>query len=92
VFRLRRRAAAVEAAICDVLVPGQQPKLRAELCRRVMSAAGADYAIRLGRPRSGAAFVALPGQGPVLTWRAVTWSTMPALQRWNLSLGDVELF
>jgi GNAT superfamily N-acetyltransferase len=92
VFRLRRRGGAVEAAICDLLVPGDQRKLRAELCRRVLSIAGADYAIRIERPRSAGAFIALPGQGPVLTWRALTSTGMPVLRRWNLSLGDVELF
>ena len=92
VFRLRRRGEAVEAAICDLLVPSDERKLRRELCRRVLADADADYAIRIGRPRSVGGFVPLPGQGPMLTWRALTDSTMPTLRRWDLSLGDVELF
>jgi GNAT superfamily N-acetyltransferase len=92
VFRLRRRGEAVEAVICDLLVPGDQPKLRGELCRRVLAVAGADYAIHIGRPRSAGGFVPLPGQGPLLTWRALTCTTMPTLRHWDLSLGDVELF
>jgi GNAT superfamily N-acetyltransferase len=92
VFRLRRRGRALEAVICDLLVPGDQPKLRGELCRRVLAVAGADYAIRIGRPRLSGRFLPLPGQGPMLTWRALADTTMPALHDWDLSLGDVELF
>jgi GNAT superfamily N-acetyltransferase len=92
VFRLRKRGRAVEAVICDLLVPGSQPRLRAELCRRVLAVSGADYAIRIGRPRSSGRFLPLPGQGPTLTWRALADTTMPALRHWDLSLGDVELF
>jgi hypothetical protein len=92
VFRLRRRGEAVEAAISDVLVPRDEPKLRGELCRRVLAVAGADYAIRIGRPRLAGGFVPVLGQGPVLTWRALTHTTMPTLRHWDLSLGDIELF
>ncbi|MFL6241746.1 MAG: GNAT family N-acetyltransferase [Acidimicrobiia bacterium] len=92
VFRLRRRGEAVEAVICDLLVPSDQQKLRRELCRRVLAVADADYAIRIGRPRSVGGFVPLPGQGPMLTWRALADSTMPTVRRLDLSLGDVELF
>jgi hypothetical protein len=37
--------------------------------------------------------VPLPGQGPILTWRALdtTADAPPALDEWQLSLGDVEL-
>jgi predicted N-acetyltransferase YhbS len=92
VFRLRRRAAAVQAMICDLLAPSDEPELRAELCRRVLTSTAADYAIRIGRPRSMGGFVAVPGGGPLLTWRALAETTMPALRQWQLSLGDVELF
>jgi GNAT superfamily N-acetyltransferase len=91
-FRLRRRGAAVEAVICDVLVPGDQPKLRGELSRRVLAVGGADYAIRIGSPRMAGGFLPLVAQGPTLTWRALTCTTMPTLRHWDLSLGDVELF
>jgi hypothetical protein len=47
---------------------------------------------RIGRPRSAGGFVPLPGQGPLLTWRALACTTMPTLRHWDLSLGDVELF
>jgi GNAT superfamily N-acetyltransferase len=92
VFRLRRRGRASEAVICDLLVPGDERKLRGELCRRVVAVAGVDYAIRIGRARSAGGFVALPGQGPTLMWRGLTDRTMPTLRRWDLGLGDVELF
>jgi GNAT superfamily N-acetyltransferase len=92
VFRLRRRARAVEAVICELLVPSDEPELRAALCRRVLAVTGAHYAIRIGRPRVNGGFLPLPAQGPMLTWRGITSRTMPALRQWDLSLGDVELF
>jgi GNAT superfamily N-acetyltransferase len=90
VFRFRRRGTAVEAVICDLLVPGDDRRLGAELCRRVLAVAGADYALCLGRPRAHG-FLPLPGQGPLLTWRALRDTAMPSLHDWDLSLGDVEL-
>jgi GNAT superfamily N-acetyltransferase len=92
VFRLRRRGRAVEAVICDLLAPGDQRTLRRELCRFVLAVSGADYAVRVGRPTSTRDFLALPRQGPLLTWRALAETSMPTLRRWDLSLGDVELF
>jgi hypothetical protein len=92
VFRLRRRGGAVEAVICDLLAPGDQRTLRRELCRFVLAVSGADYAVRVGRPTSTRDFLALPRQGPLLTWRALAETSMPTLRRWDLSLGDVELF
>jgi GNAT superfamily N-acetyltransferase len=91
VFRFRRRGTAVEAVICDLLVPGEDRRLGGELCRRVLEVAGADYALCLGRPRARG-FLPLPGQGPMLTWRALTDTARPSLHEWDLSLGDVELF
>jgi len=91
VFRFRRRGTAVEAVICDLLVPGDDRRLGGELCRRVLEVAGADYALCLGRPRARG-FLPLPGQGPMLTWRAVRHTQRPSLHDWDLSLGDVELF
>jgi len=91
VFRFRRRGTAVEAVICDLLVPGEDRRLARELCRRVLEVAGADYAVCLGRPRARG-FLPLPGQGPMLTWRALRDTTRPSLHEWDLSLGDVELF
>src|SRR5262245_6410818 len=92
VFRLRRRRRAIEAVICDVLVPFDDQKWATHLCRHVLAVTGADYALRAGRSSSGHGFVPLPGQGPILTWRALTSPTMPSRRDWDLSLGDVELF
>lgn len=88
VFRIRRRGAAVEAAISEVLLPeGPAPR---GWVRRLLSATGADYAVAL-RP-APAGMLPVPGQGPLLVWRAVGEDTEPPLAEWNLTLGDVELF
>lgn len=88
VFRLRRRGAATEAAVADVLLPpGRSAR---GLVARVLRAAKADYAVAL-RP-APAGMLALPSPGPLLVWRAVGAQDMPALPLWHLTLGDVELF
>jgi predicted N-acetyltransferase YhbS len=92
VFRLRRRGRAVEAVICEELVPAGDASITRRLLREVLRASGADHAVRLdvGRPRAG--FLPVPGQGPILTWRGVCSSTMPPPAAWRLGLGDIELF
>src|SRR4029077_16902478 len=93
VFRLRRRGAAMEAAICDVLVPDAGSGAIAGIVRKVLKESGADYAVRIGgahAARAGA--FPLPGQGPTLVWRSVAQATMPPADEWRLALGDVELF
>jgi len=92
VFRLRRRGQALEAVVGDVLVPDGDRRAAAALLRSVPRVAGADYAIRLGGGAAAAGYVPLPRQGPVLTWRAITEKTLPPLESWRLTLGDVELF
>jgi hypothetical protein len=92
-FRLRRRGAAVEAAICDVLVPGGDRRLEAHAVQDIVRRSGADYGVRIGNPgtvRAGS-FPA-PGQGPTLVWRSVVDTQAPAADRWRLTLGDIELF
>jgi GNAT superfamily N-acetyltransferase len=96
VYRVRRRGPAVEAALCEVLVPGGDGGAARALGRAVARASGADYVIRLGgAPLDAAGYARLPGQGPVLTWRPVAapeTATPPPLGDWQLALGDVELF
>jgi GNAT superfamily N-acetyltransferase len=93
VFRLRRRGAAVEAAVCDVAVPDARRGAVAALLRKVLHDSGADYAVRIGgRHVARAGSFSLPGQGPTLVWRAVAETVMPAADDWRLALGDVELF
>ena len=56
IFRLRRRGSAVEAALCDLLVPSgpDAPDAARALERAVVHGSGADYVIRLDR-RAGRA-------------------------------------
>ena len=94
VFRVRRRGAAAEATLCEVLVPDGAAAAARSLHRDVARARGIDYAIRLGGPVLNAAgYLRFPGQGPMLTWRAVAdGAKLPARREWDLALGDIELF
>lgn len=93
VFRLRRRGRAVEAAVCDVLVPDMRSTAISRVLRKVVRESRADYAVRIGgRDVARAGSFPLPGQGPTLVWRAVDQPTMPGANEWRLVLGDVELF
>jgi GNAT superfamily N-acetyltransferase len=96
VFRLRRRGAATEAAVCELLVPDgrQRAATTRRLLRAVVRASGADHAVLVGRARPGLGLLPVPGQGPTLVWRAVAPGddAPPHLAAWDLSLGDVELF
>ncbi len=92
-WRVRRRGEAREAALCELLVPDGDRSARHRLERVVVRDARADYAIRLGGPPlDPAGFVRLPGQGPVLTHRALGRDEGASLGSWDLALGDVELF
>ena len=88
IFRLRRRGDAVEAAVIEQLVPDRRTGIR--LVRRMLRESGADYAIGL-RTGPAAGLLPLPGQGPLLTTRALAGSP-PSPKSWLLTLGDVELF
>jgi hypothetical protein len=94
VFRLRRRSAATEATICDVLTPGGHERSARGLLRLVIDSCDADYFVKAGGglPLERAGFVALPRQGPRIFAMALTPGLdVGSLRRWNLSLGDVEL-
>lgn len=90
-FRLRRRGPAVEATVGDVLVPGEDPRRRSRLLHKVLACTGADYAVSTPADSAGAGFLPAPGQGPMLTWRAVAESRRPRRGSWRLTLGDIEL-
>jgi GNAT superfamily N-acetyltransferase len=93
VFRLRMRGSAVEAVVDDVLVPGASAEIEQRLVLELAERSGADYLIRIDRRRfPPGRFVPLPKQGPIMTWRSVNEPHMPALDQWDLCLGDVELF
>ena len=92
VFRLRRRGPAVEAAVCEELVPGGDAKVTRRLLGQIMKATGADYAVRLGHHLPRAGFVPLVGRGPILVCRDLGLMAIPEPGQWHLGLGDVELF
>ena len=92
VFRLRRRGAATEAALCELLVPGDDSGVIRELLSEILRGSGADYVVRLGPPRPTLGFLPVPGQGPTLVWRGVRDQVAPDPHQWNLTLGDIELF
>lgn len=93
VFRVRRRGRALEATITDLLVPEPNAGLVRRLVGRVLAATGADYAVGLAGPAlRGAWMLPAPGQGPVLTWRAVCEEHPRPIEDWHLVVGDVELF
>lgn len=87
VFRLRRRGSALEAAVAELHGPAP---MQVRLLRRLLRSTQADYAVSVSRRTAHG--VPLPGQGPLLTWRALTETRQPTLGDWRLSLGDVELF
>jgi hypothetical protein len=93
VFRCRRRGRAIEATVCDVLVPEADPRARGRLLRRVRAAAGADYLMALDhRPIGPGPLVRVPRLGPTLTARALGATPPGHVRDWALTLGDVELF
>jgi GNAT superfamily N-acetyltransferase len=94
IFRVRRRGSAIEAALCDVLVPAGDADSARALERAVARVSRADYVLRLDtRAVSRTGFVRLPKQGPVLVTRTVNGSAAPVhLDAWQLRLGDIELF
>jgi GNAT superfamily N-acetyltransferase len=89
-FRLRCRGPAVECVVGHVLACDAHT--RRGLLRQVASDSRADHVLLLtSKPYRRAGFMALPGGGPLMTWRAVTERHMPTLAEWDLSMGDVEL-
>lgn len=94
VYRLRRRGAAVEATVADVLVPAGSERSTPALLRDVRRVTGADYLIATSQgPTGRRGLVPLPRQGPLLTHRTVASNDAPPpLSEWRLSLGDLELF
>jgi hypothetical protein len=93
IFRVRRRGRAREATLCDAFVPPDAPDLRRVLELRVLRETRADYLLRTAMPApSHGVGVRMRGQGPLLTWRGITETECPPLERWDLVLGDLEMF
>ena len=90
-FRLRRRGNCTEAAIDEVLVPGGDPAAMLKLAAYAARQTGADYAIIITQSALAKSWVRIP-IGPILTFRSLDEESMPPLDAWALSLGDVELF
>jgi GNAT superfamily N-acetyltransferase len=90
IFRIRRRGPAREAALVALLTRAGDRRGAAGLVRAVARQADADYVLALGGPPVWpGGLVRLPRVGPILTCRPVTGAAPP---RWDLTLGDVELF
>ena len=90
-FRLRRRGTGVECVVGNVLATSRRAEQA--LITTVAKESKADQMIRLSfAPVWWRGEFALPGGGPVLTWRAVNETRMPPLQAWDLTMGDIELF
>jgi Acetyltransferase (GNAT) family. len=91
IFRVRARGSAKEAALVALLTRAGDRRAAAKLVRSVAHAADADYVLALGGPmRSPGGLMRLPKVGPILTWKPVCATTPPT--RWDLTLGDIELF
>ena len=90
-FRLRKRGPMTECVVGHVLAPDRATTGR--LLRRVAKVSGADQVLEItDRPHLRGGYLPLPGGGPILTWRELAESGMPPLDRWELTMGDVELF
>lgn len=98
VFRVRRRGTALELTLSEVMAP---PETRiGSAVRALLRETGADYAIRgagspttanlVGLGRNG--FLPAPRLGPILTWKPIVRTGVPAMSELDLALGDVELF
>lgn len=90
-FRLRQRGPVTECVVGHLLSPDTATAGR--LLRRVAKVSGAQQVLQItDRPSAASGYLKVPGAGPVLTWREVQPGTMPQLDRWALTMGDVELF
>jgi hypothetical protein len=92
VFHLRRRGHAIEATVCDVLVPPGAAHVERELMRKIAALTNADYLLRIDRRRWLRGFVPVPRAGPIVTFRGIAGRKVPALADLSLTMGDVELF
>jgi hypothetical protein len=93
VFRRRQRGRAIEAVICELLVPNGDTRAATSLITQIAEAGRADYAIALNTPGAHLpGFIPAPGIGPLLTYRQIEALPPPPLKDWGLTLGDVELF
>lgn len=91
IFRIRARGSAREAALVALITPAGDRKVAARLVKELARVADADYVLGLGGPPVWpGGLVRLPGIGPMLTCRPIGEGAAPT--RWDLTLGDIELF
>ncbi len=90
IVRARRRGKAHELVLLDRLGVGEGEADQATA--DVLDEVSCDHCLRLGGADLRRGYVALPGGGPVLTWRALNQTSMPPQANWRLGMGDVELF
>lgn len=90
-FRLRERGPATECVVGHLLAPDEVTT--GKLLRRIAKVSGADQVLQItDRPHLRGGYLPLPGGGPIFTWRELNHTRMPPLDRWALTMGDVELF
>jgi GNAT superfamily N-acetyltransferase len=90
-FRLRRRGPATECVVGHLLAPDDT--VRGRLLSHIARVSRADHVVQItDRPHRRGAYLPLPGGGPILTWREINETVKPPLDRWDLTMGDVELF
>lgn len=93
VFRLRQRGPALEAAVCEILLPAPGMVAgRKRLLTKILQTSGADHAVVLGPRSIRSGTLPLPAQGPTLVWRPLGQRFTEPPARWRLTLGDIELF
>jgi GNAT superfamily N-acetyltransferase len=88
IFRVRRRGASRELAVCGWLSTQPDPAA----LRGVLRSTRADYAVGIGPALRGLGVVRVPRQGPIVTWRPLADPSTPPLAALQLTLSDLELF
>jgi GNAT superfamily N-acetyltransferase len=88
VFRVRRRGPSREVAICEWLSDRPDPRA----VRRLIRAAGGDYAVGLGLSTGRHGTIPVRRLGPIVTWRTLARPEVPVLADVAFGLGDLELF
>jgi hypothetical protein len=93
VFRLRTRGPAIECVVCEVLVPGPDPRRGARLLlKRLRREVRADHLIVSAAVVSGLEWIPAGRLGPVVTVRDAATPAPSSIADFELALGDVELF
>lgn len=87
VFRVRERGGQREVVLAEWLSSSPDPAAIRRLVRDV-----GDYAIGVGLGAGARGLLAVPRQGPRITWRPLADPTTPAIGDLALGMGDLELF